>query len=1722
MKIFKERSIAKTAHNYEILSIWSEVQQQFLADLDSEDFHYQKDKEQAIVLDSNGAKVFSWLYEKNIHLGDAGTKIILKSLHVPMDIASENFLRDFTHFLTDAALSMGLNADIDKDLTDSCVNCDNEYALIIEIMERTAAEILSSEGERNVKNKRFLSIFTTMIERFSSLSWLSTDKAFFSGKITATSFTKHFLGEIEPWTNSLNFKLEEGKILNIVKNTIHNNQSYLITLKEKVQRYLYIHLTSAINSISPTPSECLPKWIDPAITQIEKQIFSSRTNGNCLETNKGDLNLILATNGSNSLIQKQKGIEFCIILREQYGVEEEHVEIIRNLYEALHSIEGMVNVVERIDSLTGFMGCVPFLFKGINTIKLDSCLDICITKSNNACVKEYLKDSIITIVESRNAAVGQYKKLTFDNIMTHRAALTRGIRTTLLELEASCIYYGFEGVLDSSFLEGIKSITLYNDLPAIKDTPEVEEKKAMVLKSYSLLGAIEAPRENLYRLWKIIQDDKDDVLWKYIQQEAFHTLTDKELPTRLVTCLLEQIHSQSTVAIYNRPFIELNKICEDIRNDIFEDSEKYLSKKDIDLIQYLKQNKSPYLQPYIKELQAYQKNVNESNLMLTEAVNHKKFILAYFSYYYLENQNDLVYIPFIPTTIKALAETMGIAVIIHESTKTSNSNPDNTNSCAEPKKVFDIVYDNNSYVPFTVTVKTISSEIVLPIVPVIKQDKSAFYAFLFNTINNEELTSANKRKILEYYLTKDNSLAEVGIQASLQMIKAAESTLNQFNKDNKNLDSEFLAKGLDYIYSKLVAHISAMNPATVIKKSLITELSNLLTLWKDKYIDDHIVDTYLNSPYLYYPMIHFKNSPLLVLAIENAPSNAPLLLAFKTDSGLHYLKKPDGTYSSFKEQIIKGEAVLNSVKIPEIKNLIETLNKAIKNSEHRALLAIDIKNAYKTYSLPEQKLSINTPKEWNNLFDLYIELKNKLEELERYPAFSLILNGNQYEPKQLLDILNGPVVSQRLTKEELQKVIELEATIRELDQLNENMNKYCAKKSVCEHYINLLNKEQLGVGRYALNIYAREHAFSLIIYNTLRIDTGISFITKDNHASYHLPTSNSVVQIIYKSENHFDILTSIPQEPTPQLLMAGYVEQLRTKLTENVKKYNSMKEGEPLSAYNKQIKVHANNAIALASLTEIEKQTVLKCNEIMSGGFELQKELIERQTKWNSLISENQLARWIPLLQPYNDMMVLADEARNDKNETMLYQSIQNNELSLINSLLAHGACVTTINGDACTILPEGSILSNKAIYLLGLTAETKWSLSYYSTPTTPVKFVPISKVTGLESALKELDSPENAINQYEVISLIEGYHAKNKLQTSLMLAARKVGFSETNSLFFTLLNCASEEAQSKTEEVKEYRTLKYFSTNVTPKFSTQLQSYKNLQEERVKSLLYQCAKSISYLFSMDLSQIRAEELAFAFEYLVNGEKTHNYREMVDHFRGLLNKMELKTRSELYLRLEQTLEEAESWMTTNTLNYHQDFKNYHGAQSSIKQSKLVNDVERLSRSEVKNEQQLLLVKQEVAENTKRQIDLKNSSMKSEEELKEMLKKREAEIIHVKHTLTKEFNEQLEAMQKEFQQERLETRQQLQLLIQLQENTCLVNDKVHTNNNSPSNISEPTLTFSSLLHTTQMFFSPAQASTSVESKDVEKSVKSRIMSTLNTTEPKIDELDRQLQQKTCSK
>ena len=1490
----KERLVAKSEDNEGILQYWHESHKGIPVEIVnplSEPFIEN--------IKGNIAALKRYMETWNFHINDAGQNIKLEPLTVDLDSRAYELYMGFNFFLNDVAIKMGLSSVIDKEVATGSEATQESFAIIKNLLLKMVLKILSNKAGQDKMNIHYQTILGNFIDKLSQ-SKHSTEKGLFNfGKgVEATEFSKYFMKEMMLWKEKISWMVEEVATINLTKSTVEANLQNLESIQRHVLRHLYIRLSCQFLGEKVELTDFKHDWIPNFLHRVEATILNANPDSPSLE--------LVNTTGNGSRITRERGNAVCAQLKLLKKTDEQPMKdnlgIIQELYRSLYDITVIKDAVHSIDTLVSMTGCLPFLMRYIKVEELSRYIDIYSKACMEACTDKGIEHTIIAVVcnaytPSKEKNILPFKKLGDSDILS---SMSSAIFAVLGELTRTCTTHGCASIIDDNHKFILSSFPI-----------EKKESSLLMLQDDvpkdALLNCLGLSRAALIDLSEFLKQENN--AWKRVRLEASAMLKDKSLPHQLQSFIRSK-NGYFDVDVYQAPFQTLPFLADELRNVLKQNDipSNILAISNNDLLDFVEKQNTPYLESYKKSIQEYRKSIEVSDDFLQESLMKKEFVLAWFKYWYLDTQGDLIYIPNVPTTLNILAECYNLNVIIStQDPLTKKIVDDNSNVFENSQQTIHINYTNNFPVPTPTTPQAalatpdeapIVEDLPEDIPPVAKQNKTDLNDFLFEVLDSS-IDAESKIHIFNHFLTNNSILESRGITGARDALEKANKIVSFFESSNQTLDAWFIKKSSDYVFSGILKLVEE-NPSLEHEELGLLIESSLQQLIR-KYIVVQSTADYGNKPSVISPRIILNNATSLLL-LGNDSKNNKKFLVFSEDPLFHYLGTENGDYTCFVESTCadNADSALLALDIDIRDNFMAIINESLKKPKNRAMLAIDIFQELTSHYDKHPQETI-----WENIaLDEWVKFLQEYTRIER--AIELLKNN----------------VEKR--KEYMERV-------KELALCRSKMLDYCASTDlgICEKYLNKCIRDNADIGKYMLRIYASEKQFSLYIYNK-KNKSGLHFqeITQDESASLIYPHAQKSLHIV-STNNHYDKLNPQPSACSAREVAKSYFADLQKKLTV-LTETCLLKEEQSLEDYRDTLLKFCSAPDNGKKLTIREEQMLVRSKKFLVEAKPCLSLLKEREENFVILKDKGLLAKYIPRISQLQDQMVFVDEPRDNKNRTLLYKAIENNVASLIDYFLAKDASVVSCNEGHFTV--KSALPAEDCTYILekrGNQRRSCWFLNFYEHAEATLVAVDIKEIVGLELLLSNSANSAQLEICQKARKLIQPYHEKRYVKTPLLLVEKTVGFSRDNLLYFNLLSSAQKEMCAPPHlNLKQFPALEYCLDNIISPIKITLEYYIAYQMRKLNSS-FTLPLNMNLYPTLTKKDFPAGEVAMIYRAAIGALNNYNFAVFLDTLSEMAEISNYKQGGVFhYGNLYKILCKAVSWMHKNSAQYHKEYREF--------------------------------------------------------------------------------------------------------------------------------------------------------------------------------------------------
>ncbi len=1546
-KIIPARNVAMTSSNELILSLWAR----------SEGFVPEDQKENVLDpaninnLKGLSKKIIKWLAAKEIlDIGDRGQTVTIKELKLDLDSMAYDLFERITGFLVKTAKQMKLNSEIDKDLyerQENAIALEHPYALVKEIIRRIVLKILSTKSNKDDVSNQQLKVLQDFIKELSNVEKLNFDKKFydyfFDSQGKPSIFNKIFLQEASVWQNTIQRTVKEVELLNLTKNIIESNYAVIDSLQMHVLRFLYVRLQLALNQNTRT-NDTTNDWLRESVRNAEEKIIA-------LMDKQQRLIHTASYNDDSTLslqVTRERKELVCIALKKVKKVNEHNISLITNLYDALYNITFSKNLTGLIDRLTTLTGCLPFLWKYINADELERYILLYAKECLNACTREGLADTSINMITISNGepCLDKLKKLPFSKLGESEIldAMSTYIMALMAEITRSCDTNNCITIINEPHT--LLTFTPSRIEPSLLTVRQKEMSMAMIpcnnpvpiqeaiiIKS-SFLDSLNISREHLRELYQHFQNESespDKSLWRFVGRELYEVYKGKELSIDFQCYLKDSLNGKSFFEedVYQAAFVALYCLAYRLREELKKHGvhADVWQKSNYDLLLYVDKQNFPWLNKYKSTIEDCKQALDDADLMLADATQNKSFVLAYFEYWYLYQQGDLIYKPCVPTTIKSLAEYYKLQVIVIKPLPDIEN--DDINSCKEPQKIIHIGFDNHS-IAMTELKKSDSLIVTIKNDVLINQDnnqdKKDLYKLLFDVQNN--VADFNSRKeIFDYFITDKSEIASRGIMNAKYLLDSARSSAQTY-QSKMDINRYFLHSAKVFIFSGMLEFVIKY-PCNLISKSyqemVNSEINNLIT----RYMNDQIFKDY--EAYSSERKIVMGNTKFTLSLMQQSVTNETEFLAFRNN--YYYLHVSDDKYQCFEKISVApdGNCALYALDIDTRDNFIDVLKKAVLVKENREVLALEICNELSARCFEGREVST----EWKSLHKKYEMLNNELSALrKKFSDQGLICKESNDDLASLLDDKD------KFTVEMTADALKFQEKLREYKILEKQRRDYCVQPSTINMYVNELARKDNLIGKHALYIYCKQintliHIYdeqNTTLFNELKLDKETSLTNLSN------PRGS---KFIIKKKEHFDKLSS--RNFIPQNDARSYLENLKKRISEDAVICRAAI-GKSTDDYEKNLQRDYQALKGNMSLMAKDIKELAALNHSINQVGNIS-DIEKDRNKLYAEISKNKLlVSYIPLINKCQNQLVLIDEPRDPNTDnTLLYDAIEKNDMEMAKFLLDKKASVASQNGKMDFDLTVRSPVRCDHTYFLEKIPGNKWKLQYYLKADLNPVIVPTEDIIGLDQLLKN-KIKFNADDIAACKRCIRPYHEKRQSKFPLILVAKnvskKLGFNQDRSLYFSMLSRAQEEVSFNSDVwSNNYPYSSHLCNHFIVPITHHLSEYTLIQKKRSNSNV---KRATATMYSGE-DQARIVELALAYLAVIEAVKTNDYIALVDSLCLIHNNARSRDGSKLHTRLAKILQKAYAWKMAHSRELNLEMKDWDkNINSSLKNDKTVN------------------------------------------------------------------------------------------------------------------------------------------------------------------------------------
>ncbi|MBA2651154.1 MAG: hypothetical protein H0U73_02615 [Tatlockia sp.] len=1502
---FEVRRLAMNPENKSILKLWSQILDDIFQQ--NNDFNF----EQAFIDDQPGLgnRVLSYTCDLiRITIFDSGKKLKLEELKVTLDQDAVNFLDKFQKELVKLEIAQKLPNKLDSDKYEEDTYAIHYFAILKEILLRTMAQALQSNGSLDNEADKYLTVFNNFQSKLPTLTLAKpTISEYPVEYIKGNNYNPLLtsLSMILPkWSEDLAEMILAIKELNKAKNTIASNITTLKLVRNHVQRQLYCRLLLIDSNRNADRADLEPVRAAVLLSQLEDKLLdSSLSNNNTLTLDiiSGPTNLLL------NQIKKAETIGSIIDIKK----EQTHTPYIKKLYLALNQIEGLLSFVQNISTLTTDVGSLLFILKTIATASLSTKINACISFARNDCVSDFdgpglsiFELETLTAVKIAQNSEHDFSKL--DNQHSHQTLLRvkGGLEclqkiaeliespelvdlTTVYKLHSS-MFPNLENK-PTKQIEGKKPPTEPDvddpDQRSVKSTkihsnqknqhqPQI---KNLLLGTNCLFQSLGLDRQIV--LEQLLEKIKiDSSLQKKVSQEALNRFKEEYLPIELIQLLNDEERVQANDSLTSLKTMQ-SALATSLRKEPLLKSAEYNRLSDLDLIRHVSHKEPNILdKPAFASLcSTYFPIANKRDTHLNAIVAKEEFIIAYFTHYYLTKKENFAYAPNKSGLLSELLKMINKPIQIWELDE---------QNCHVKGESFNFNQDNSLLTTHLMhypknDIGVSLFEKINPPKQIIKENKYLLKDILAQMMGDDSLNIESKKEILSYFCVNKTTSADSMLSIKLEHIQEAERQLELINQ-KMELHEAFYNECFKYALNHLKNFLSN-SPKSLSKPSIKRQIKDAI----ENYFRDEAVKTYTHRA----EKLHFgvilqwdKNS----YWIDYSEPEAKFKLYLK-NKNLYYGQDFDGKSLVFNENSSE-ENKDRDLKILKVSknDFIKTLNTAIKKEEHRETLSEEI------YSY-----------------------------LERMHQGSVPLNQT---------FISDEIAGKFNWKDKLSTHINNKNTAKDVEY---EIRDYCASLTTCQTYIALYEKDKtFWVGRYSAKLYAQESQINLYIFDK-QAGNKLPVLMLDKRASHQANNALDTIYIAFEDKQYFNEIIRI-QTKSPEVLWEQYTKTFVSIINNKIQ--SEFKENIENIVFLKYIE-NCIQGLNILSLPNVGNQR--KIDELVTLIQQKQDLLILKNKRDEIKINfsgdtNNYLYKKTrDQVHKIEDFTLSVDEPLNTEKHTLLHLAVKKSDFALVSHLLYLGASVATKNRPSCKILikPHVDIKTSNS-YIVRKINEKNWQV-YYRDDEQKATTISIKTIPGLSNLLAtHKDSEPNNKDIHQVISK---YHLITHQSTPLMLAARQIGFvkKENSNLFFSLLVSGLKEAKPKDEDLKAYVILKRLSRELlTPKFIEHFEKYINIQRERVKDdSWFRPVKILHYFFGTDRTSDRGPELAILIQDLIEGELGHNYKELLHNTHKVRKNALTQLKSELFSGLMKIVEVAEQFIREREVYYDNEYQEYTKSQN---------------------------------------------------------------------------------------------------------------------------------------------------------------------------------------------
>lgn len=1536
----EKRLVAGTEINLEILEAWDRIENE--CQINDDEKEKILDEGNRVKLKGYAASIQRYAKTWDLHIKDAGHAIKIKPIRRSLDERAYQLYNQFSGYLASVAMKMELGSFIDDDMIDNKKILIEPYALVKVILLRMALKILSSNGPKNDSALHHLHVMEKFIQYLSvtrALTRLQRWNLLDNGE-SASPFSIHFISTVPDWIGNMKKMAKEIQSINLVKTVVESIQVELKKCQYDTMRFLYMRLKKAWGGEEVRSSDFVEIWIPSVLQATEEMIL-----GQASSDNKSLVRSTMQEDDSmQAILARARGESVCARLR----IAEEEMQCIRALYRALYNISHIKRVVGYVDELTTLTGCVPFFYENIQVKQLDGYIADYIEDCHLACHIKGLEDTIIgDVIVSTSGSSIMHQRPSFSMLTEYevQGSMSYQIRNVLRKMNTECQANGTRCIFKNE-----SQLLQISDIQPVHVFPETREltgqaREVDLVKQlppmHTLLSCLNFNREHLEKLYVWISTPTNKN-WLYVKNEAYMSLSGRRLPSALCD-LLRSNNVGIDWETYNVSFRKLSMLANDMRISLRKSCEPaYITaQSDMDLV-FDEQGYNPdSLKSFATRVDDYKISSQKSCEIFAEAMNCHDFIMAYFQYHYICKQRDLVYIPGLPTTIKALAEYHSLNLVMYNpASKVSGIEVDTCNSSGKGRVIKINVLTNtivrdkpkkdkqcnlvNTGIPKS---KKTAMHVTVSQPSVEKNDKTSTYKILFDLIKDRGVGTDAKKEVINYLLLGDRALLSIDEDYVKRKVSDARSKLVLLKNENQDFEELILEKARKYIFSGMKKFSDDNNDKN--QKYFYELAVNKYNELVASYIYQEIFVDYYSVCKKIQPEICIGDR-FFNLYLQYSKRGDSEFFAFSTDKNTYYTETARGEYEGFTARFLNEDAsdALLELGIPNHNDLTEVLKKSISDNSCRKLIARDVCHQFKLDS--EKNEHVNS--EWKKLYKKYHRLNQASSKIRQvFDDCGFYYQGSSSD---FAKYLNDEIMH-LLSSSEKKEAIGFKACVDELREQEESMISYCATESFVESYISHLSKDVFP-GRYALHVYAKIRDLSLFVYDKAN-SNGVQRITLDGDASISLVGSERYKKHIMFDNSRFYIIVPHQDDFSPKNVATIYLNNLNHTLLDSTSV--CVDKNKPIDEYADILDKHL--LFLDKKNIDIDKQREIKeCNTDIEKEENWLSLVVQRKKILDAMKDKNEITLYYNRLKEVSDQAVLIDEPRDEDNQTLLACAVKMKDEELVQYLLDRDA------DQAVSYVPNFSVMFRYPqsmvvpfipcyTYLIELNQCNEWVVNYYGEEGSNPAVILFENIDGLYDLLKSAEN-QDLVNHHQTLKecyrLITPYHEKVQLQSAMIVAAQTIAFDDSNLIFFKLLSgintklIDSHEANAMKLKGK-YPKLHKFFTSFYREIVEHLGEYIDDRIDKRDRYIVHLGNTI-YTLIYGQNYARAKELSLVLHEMVAAMQTSHYALLLDNLSVIIKHADKPDKSFLHLGLKKIIDKAMEWKMLNSKSLEEEYQKF--------------------------------------------------------------------------------------------------------------------------------------------------------------------------------------------------